>query len=233
MMCKNCGVELEDDMMVCPLCRQPVNGNTPVNTQISYGTQTFHGYGEMSKPQKKFTWEIISLILLSAAVATFVVNFIINRSVTWSEYPVAICLTIFCYISLFAFWDRTTLVEMAGGFILSSICLIILDLFTAGLQWSVKLAIPLLFVGNVITAILITIIRRSRYKGINLIAYAFLAAAILCVFIDGSLYFFKSGSFQIEWSVIVVACTIPVVIILLFVHFRLKKGRSLEKTFHV
>jgi hypothetical protein len=62
MICKNCGVELEDDMMACPLCREPVNGNDPVNTQVPYGTQTFQGYGEMSKPQKKFTWEIISII---------------------------------------------------------------------------------------------------------------------------------------------------------------------------
>ncbi len=122
---------------------------------------------------------------------------------------------------------------MAGGFILSSLCLIILDLFTAGIQWSIKLAIPLLFMGNVIIAILMAIIRQSRYKAINLIAYAFLAAAIRCIFIDGSLSSFKSGSFQIKWSVIVVACTIPVVIVLLFIHFRLKKGRSLEKTFHV
>ena len=233
MICRNCGVELEDDMMACPLCREPVNGNTPTNSQVSYGTQSFQGYREMSKPQKKFTWEIISIILLSAAVATFVVNFIINRSVTWSEYPVAICLTIFCYVSLFAFWERTMFVEMAGGFVLSSLCLMALDLFTAGIQWSVKLAIPLLFMANIITTILIAIIRQSRYKGINLIAYGFLAAAILCVFIDGSLSFFKSGSFQIKWSIIVFACTIPVIIVLLFVHFRLKKGRSLEKTFHV
>jgi len=233
MICKNCGVELEDDMMACPLCREPVNGNAPVNTQVPYGTQTFQGYGEMSKPQKKFTWEIISIILLSAAIATFVVNFIINRRVTWSEYPVAICLTIFCYVSLFAFWDRTTLVDMAGGFILSSLCLIVLDLFTAGIQWSIKLAVPLLFVGNIIAAVLIAVIRQSRYKGINLIAYGFLAAAILCIFIDGSLSSFEGGSFQIKWSVIVVACTIPVVGVLPFVHFRLKKGRSLERTFHV
>jgi hypothetical protein len=232
MICKNCGVELEDDMLVCPLCGQPVNSNAPANTRAAYGKQTY-GYREMSKPQKKFTWEIVSLILLSAAIATFVVDFIISRRITWSEFPAAICLTIFCYVSLFAFWNQTTLVDMAGGFILSSLCLVILDLFTAGIQWSVKLAIPLLFISNVVTAALIAVIRQARYKGINLIAYIFLGAAVLCVFIDGILSFFKTGLFQIEWSVIVIACTIPVVIVLLFVHFRLKKGRSLEKTFHV
>jgi hypothetical protein len=110
---------------------------------------------------------------------------------------------------------------------------VLLDLFTAGIQWSVKLGVPLLLTGNVVVALLIIAIRKSRYKGINLLAYAFLGTAILSIFIDGILSFFKTGLFQIQWSVIVTACIIPVVIVLLFLHFRLKKGRSLEKTFHI
>lgn len=233
MICKNCGIELEDDMAVCPLCREPVGNESPTRSHVAYGKQNFPSYKEMSKPQKKLTWEIPSLILFSAAVAAFIVNFIITRHITWSEYPVAICLTIFCYVSLFAFWNKAMLIEMGGGFILSSLCLVLLDLFTGGILWSVKLAIPMLFAGNVVTALLIVIIRRSRYKGINLVAYAFLGAAILCVFIDGILCFSTTGLFQIGWSVIVIACTTPVSIVLLFAHFRLRKGRSLKKTFHV
>ncbi len=232
MICKNCGVELEDEMLICPLCGTPVNGNAPAIQISAYGMQSF-GHKQMSKPQKKFVWEIVSIILLSAAIAAFVVDFIINRHIAWSEYPVAICLTIFCYVSMFAFWNQTTLVKMTGGFILSSLCLVILDVFTAGIQWSVKLGVPLLFIGNIVVALLITVIRKSKHKGINLLAYAFLGAAVLSISIDGILSFFKTGIFQIQWSVIVAACTIPVVIVLLFVHFRLKKGRSLEKTFHI
>jgi hypothetical protein len=233
MICKNCGVELEDDMQVCPLCEQPVGGSTtPGKAPVSYGDQTFE-YQKMSKPQKKFTWEIVSLILLSTAVAAFVIDFIMNRRITWSELPISICMGVFCYVSLFAFWDQTTIIEMAGGFVLSSLCLVIVDALTGGISWSVRLAIPLLLTGNLVTAALITIVRLSRYKGVNLVAYAFLGAAILCVFIDGILSYYKTGLFQIQWSVIVVACIIPVVIVLLFQHFRLKKGRSLKKTFHL
>jgi uncharacterized membrane protein YwaF len=122
---------------------------------------------------------------------------------------------------------------MAGGFILSSVCLVILDAFTTRISWSVRLGIPLLLTGNLVAAALIAVIRKSRYKGINLLAYAFLGAAVLCLCIDGLLSFFKTGLFQLQWSVITTACIIPVVIVLLFVHFRLKRGRSLKRTFHV
>lgn len=237
MICKNCGVELEASVQTCPLCGEPTTGEK-LNTSNPPSTYDKHFSSplapvQMSQPQKKFTWEIVSIILLSGAIATFVVDFILNRRITWSEYPVAICLTIFCYLSLFAFWNQSTLLKMAGGFLLSSLGLALLDAVTGGLQWSIWLAIPLLVITNLIVSVLIAVIRQSRYKGINLIAYIFLGAAMLCIAIDGILSFFVTGWVQWQWSVIVAACIMPVVVVLLFVHFRLKRGRSLKKTFHV
>lgn len=117
--------------------------------------------------------------------------------------------------------------------ILSSLCLTALDALTGGIQWSATLGIPLLFASNLIIALLLVVIRRSKVKGINLIGYSFLGAAALCMITDGIITKFKIGLFQINWSVIVAACTIPVVVVILFVHFRLKKGRSLKRTFHL
>jgi hypothetical protein len=231
--CKNCGVELENDMRNCPLCGEPVSGQGKALVPDSDPQQPFQYRGTMTQHQKKFTWEIISMILFAAIMATFIIDFIINKRITWSEYPVAISLVIFSYVSLFAFWHQRSIVQMAGSFILSAIFLFLLDVLTGDPRWSIKLGIPLLLAGNLVTAAVILVIRQSKYKGINLIAYAFLGAALLCICIDGILSVFKTGALHIEWSVIVAGCTVPVFLVLLFVHFRLKKGRSLEKTFHI
>lgn len=113
------------------------------------------------------------------------------------------------------------------------ILFLILDVLTGHINWSIKLGIPLLLVTNLVVAALIMIVRRSQHKGINLIAYAFLGAAFLCVGMEVILSFFKTGTFQLMWSLIVTGCIIPVVLVLLFVHFRLKRGRNLSKTFHI
>ena len=237
MYCSNCGVELEASMASCPLCGQPVNDNNKsANVAIpsSGGKPPFSfGQEKMSKPQKKFTWQIISIILLSGSVASFAVDFIINHDITWSEYTMAIGLAIFSYVSLFAFWEQRTIVEIIGGFIVSSFFLLLLDALTSGIDWSIRLAIPLLLAANLVVILLIIVIRRSKIKGINLLAYAFMAAALLCVFIEGILNYFETGAIDLRWSVIVAACVIPVVVVLFFVYYRLKKGRSLQKTFHV
>jgi hypothetical protein len=229
--CKNCGVELEKDMMNCPLCGEPVMGDG--ETRLTTSHHPTRRSISMSRPQKKFTWEIVSLILLSGIIATLVIDYILNKQIKWSEYPVAIALTIFFYVSMFAFWQQRTAIQMVGGLILSSLFMILLDALKGNTGWSFKLAIPLLFSGNLIAAALIAVIRSSKHKGINLLAYAFIAAALLCIFIDGIVAFFKSGSIQVWWSIIVAGSIIPVVLVLFFAYFRLKKGRSLEKTFHI
>jgi hypothetical protein len=231
--CKNCGVELEPTMTVCPLCREAIGNKECVTTADSDKKNRFIYGKKMSPPEKKFTWEIVSLILLSAIAATLVIDCIINKTITWSEYPVAISLTVFSYLSLFTFWPQHTTLQLAGGLIVSTLLLLLLDTITNGINWSIKLGIPLILAATFLTAIFIKIIHHSTYKGINLIAYGFLGVAIFCVFIDGILFFNLKGIFHVDWSLLVVACTIPVVLVLLFVHFRMKKGRSLKRTFHI
>lgn len=229
--CKNCGVELEKDTMNCPLCGEPVTGDG--KTSLTTSHHPIQTSTSMSRPQKKFTWEIVSLILFSGIIATLVIDYILNKQIKWSAYPVAIALTIFSYVSLFAFWQQRTIIQMAGGLILSSLFMILIDALKGNTGWSFRLGIPLLLAGNIIAAALIAAIGTSKHKGINLLAYAFIAAALLCICIDGILSFFKSGSIQVRWSIIVAGSIIPVVLVLLFVYFRLKRGRSLEKTFHI
>lgn len=236
MYCKKCGVELEDNMIVCPLCGTPVTGYGSNTTNRNLPVAEQYGYREphkpMNEPQKRFTWEIVSIILLSATIGAVSINLIVNHHISWSEYPVAVNLIIFSYISVFAFWKVKTTIRLVGAFLLSAVFLVGLDMLTSGIDWSVTIGIPLLFTSNLVAASLVAIIRISRYKGINLIAYGFVAAAIQSVFVDGILSFFKTGTFHLEWSLIVIACVAPVVLVLLFVHFRLKRGRRLESVFH-
>jgi hypothetical protein len=66
-----------------------------------------------------------------------------------------------------------------------------------------------------------------------LIAFSFIAAAMLCICTDAVLSYFTNHFFRLRWSIIVSACIIPVTVILFFVHYRLKKGRNLKRAFHI
>lgn len=231
MFCKNCGVELEPDMEVCPLCGEPLQG-APRHTPAS-ALQTDYLTTPPGKTQRKFTWEIISIILGSGILAACIVDVITSGRITWSEYMMSAGLVIFCYTSVLSLWNKNILIELAGGFLLSAVCLLVLDWVTGGINWALRLAVPLLLSITVIGIAFIHIIRIAGYKGINLIAYAFLGAALICFCTEGVLSCYRNGVWHFSWSAIVAACVVPVVVILLFVHFRLRKGRNLRRTFHL
>ncbi len=235
--CKNCGVELEDEMNNCPLCVQNEdiianNGFIPYsNDQLS---PLFNKPRKMNKPQKKLVWEIISITILSLIIVTFSINLILSGSITWSEYPLAISLIIFSYFSFFSFLNQPTIIKVIGGFIVSSLFLLLLDALTnGGLIWAFKIGIPLLFSANVITVLLLFIFKKSKQKGINLIAYTVIAAAIFCLSIEVILSVIKTNTIHLIWSIIVIASAFPVAAVLLFVHYRLTKNHDFERTFHL
>ena len=223
----------------CPLCGawpsdhdRADGGSTETDMAKSAADhQSFNQ--QMTGQQRKLTWEIIFIIILSVIITTLLINFIINNHITWAEYPVAVCLVIFSYVSLFAFWYQNMFLRLSGAFVISSLLLLFLDLFTDGMNWAHKIAVPILFIANFLAFALLQLFRSSTNKGINLIAYSFIAGGLLCIFIDGILSFYRDRQIRLSWSLIVGMCSLLVSIVLIFVHFRLRKGRNLEKTFHV
>ena len=238
--CKNCGVELEPDMDVCPLCETPVNMDAPVkegakatNKNSSRKKATHFDKRDMSRPQRKAVWELVSIILILLIVATGLINLIINKEISWSEYPIAVCLVIFSYVTSFAFLNKSRGVQLLCAFITASLFILGLDIITSGTSWALRLGIPLLFFSNIILTGLLSVFRISRQRGINLIAYSFLAAALLCVGVEAVIDMYIFNHIRMAWSLIVSACIIPVAAVLLFMHYRMKKGRDINKTFHI
>jgi hypothetical protein len=92
---------------------------------------------------------------------------------------------------------------------------------------------PILLSANIILVALIVIFRKSKYKGINLIAYTFIAIALQCIGIESAITKFLFSSIELSWSIIVAACIFPIAAVLLLFHYRYKRGRNLKKVFHI
>lgn len=231
--CSNCGVILEDDMQACPLCGNKAHtGKAAAAPASGNGTDPAHAPAALNPQQKKVVREIVFLVLISSIVATLLINFIINKTISWSEYPVAVCLVILSYALFFTFLSGNNATGMLGGFITSGVLLLLLDALTGGLNWSFKIAIPVLLTASLIAAALLAIIRHAPTRGVNLIAYVFIGSGLQCIAIEAILSFYHLQKLRLEWSIVVCLCVLLVAFALLFLHFRLKKGRSLEKTFH-
>ena len=224
--CKQCGVELDDGMEICPLCANVIASD------VRTSARKHHAKEEKSPAALRHVmWQIVCVLLLSGIVASLAINVSKAGDVTWSVYPVTICLIMLSYAVLMAFWRVSLLVQMLIGLILSSALLVAIGLFTAE-DWPINLALPMLAAVNVICMLMIWIVNKVEVKGLNVVAIVFVAVAVLCIAIDSIISRYFEDQIALSWSVIVAACLLPVTAAIVFMYFRTRNNSHLQKIFH-
>jgi hypothetical protein len=238
--CKNCGVELEEHVENCPLCgesisegfqkkKEPPDRYEPVHEQ-----RLLSDFKELTPTQRqKLFWQLSGIVLISGMIVTFIIDLIINREITWSKYTMSTSMILFINITLLVFLKNKTAWALTGCFIATSLLLILFDLFNKNIGWGSKLGVPLVFSFYLVVYILVSIVRKSKQRGINLIAYFILAAGILSLCVEGIISVQVQNQLSFQWSIIAMASVIPVASVLLFIHYRLRKGTELKRFFHI
>jgi len=240
LICPNCGVELETAMKSCPLCNYSDFDNPSKSDQVvsipvpEQRSKTISDYVKLSPVQKrKLFWELSGIALVSAIFVTLIINIVFSKGITWSRYPITVCLVLFVNITLFSFMRHRLLLLLCGSFLSTSVLLILFDLYNKAIGWGVHLGIPILFSFYIIVFFITVILKYTKQQGFNILAWFFLSAGLLSFCIDGILSDYLKGNITFHWSLIVIVCIVPVSAILLYIHYRLKKGIELRQFFHI
>lgn len=231
--CKNCLVELEAGMKHCPLCGRAVNENeTPARpASAAADARSVTRDGERYLLQR-ILWQLTTTLLLSGIVATIITDVTKHDRITWSLYPVAICLILLSYSSFFAFWRSQMVYRIVAGWLLSTFLLLAISRLSEAAGWAVELGLPLLWALNFVGLALLTVFRVTKRKGLNLLAYSFVAIAVLCISVEAIISTYVTGEIDLGWSIIVAACLFPVSAALIFMFFRTWNDPRLQKIFH-
>ncbi len=111
--------------------------------------------------------------------------------------------------------------------------LFLFDLFTGPVNWFFGIGLPVTITLFLAVSIIILLWKVAHFKGFNILAIAFLVLSGFCIvsefFIDKYLF----EIVEIHWSAIVGVSVLPIVMILLFIHYSMKKGKRLDSYFHI
>jgi hypothetical protein len=226
--CKQCGVELEDDIKSCPICYTQISSGKVLRSNIPDQLPPEGGKRHL---MQRILWQITVVLLLSGVVATLIINLSIVGRVTWSIYPISICLMILSYASLMALWRTAIIFQLFGGWFISALILVLVNQSSQG-NWPILLALPILSAINIIGIVLYFLLVSLKTKGLNVLALIFVSFAVSSLAIEAIISMYFKGEIRLGWSVIVAACLLPVTTTIVFMYFRTRSNSDLQKIFH-
>lgn len=238
--CNYCGVELEENMNFCPLCGKHITDESPEHEEYLQFHKTrqeerllsdFKGLSQIQR--RRLFWQLSGMILISGIIVTFIIDMVINKDITWSKYSMSACMVVFLNITVIVFLRKKIILSLVGSFLSNSFLLVLFDMFNKNTAWFTRLGIPLILSLYLVVFVLLSIVRNSKQRGINLIAYFLIALGILSICIEGIISLQINNSLSFQWSVIAIVSVLPVSVILLFIHYRLRKGTDLKRFFHI
>jgi hypothetical protein len=147
--CSKCAVEVEEGIERCPLCGTPLREGLPgLATEAGEGSEP-----EVSESSvRRWLWEVISLLALTAAGILIAIDLASGFDVTWSRYPLsAIAFLWICATSAIALARRPlALVAALAAAVVAF--LLVLELITGGSTWFLPLALPLVVMAIAVSA---------------------------------------------------------------------------------
>ena len=221
--CKRCGTEVDDFEIKCPTC-----GNELPRSQIFRELA-----GEMDslsvKQKWQFWWEVVSLLLFSSAMVVILVNLLISRRLSWSIYPLITCGGLWILTTLISYYHSHPFMLWIGCSADILLLLLGIDGVNGRLTWLVPLGLPITLVFFAMFGILLAFRRLFRRKGLNIPAVVLLLSGIYCIAVEICVDLHLYQKIVLGWSALAFVSVSPVVAILLFLHFKLRRYMDLRR----
>lgn len=236
--CSRCGVEVDAHVPVCPLCGTPIMRfedlppSEPTYPALSH-KDPGKVYATPEESKVRAYWFLISLLILPSFILLSVDAFISAGRLSWSLLAVsclgAAALLITVGFLLFpVFWRMALAFSVVGALFLAAI-----DFLDGPLSWFPTFGLPLLAWLSLLIIGCVQAIVHARTRGYNVFAIILAGVSVFCLGLDGLISLAAEGRWELSWSIIVGLCLLPISFYFFFIHYGLRRGLDLQRTFHI
>ena len=224
MYCKKCNVRLKEYLNECPLCHTKKNSIDDESNPYDTYVENFQ-----TRVNIKYFSKLIVKLLIFISLITLLVNIIVNKTVNWSLYAIASSF----YVC--SFYSYIILENKKSAFIINmlslEVLLFMISYLTHSTSWFLCLVGPIILM---VTCFILLNIYLSRYKNmLKNFSVILMYIALILFLLNGLIKVYKTGLFNITWSIY---SNIPIIIIsfILFgLSFNIKIQNEFEKRFFI
>jgi len=229
--CSNCGVELEESLMQCPLCGmnsgEPVAGKTE---KLNYPSDIINLH---KREVRKHLWELTGIIAFSGIAVCTIVDLVIGKGVRWALFADVSIISAWLFLTFIMYKFRKPWMLITGLSATVLFMLLMFDLISVDKKWFIQVGLPITLALVFFVCMVVILYRYARFKGFDILAFIFLSVAGFCILTEIIIDKYIAGHINVRWSLLAAVSILPISLILFFVHYRMKKGNKLDSFFHV
>jgi len=208
--CVNCGVQLNEKAKECPLCHTEVIIRNYKHLQ--YSERSTNLEKEMVKDDfDRGLWiKLMSITLLTPATLSILVNWIFQKSISWSLYVSSSVIFVWIWaISPFFFRKKNRFLKWIPlGWSSLLIFLYFIEWVSKFKGWFFPIGIPIVTSFFSILAILTVLITKKRIRELQIPSSILLGIGLFCFCINGAINLYNHQVFRLDWSLIVMTTCI-------------------------
>ncbi len=217
--CPECKVLVSGPDIRCPLCGAALTGTV----DGSDAEPIYPEFGQAAKRHESFPFlaKIFAFISILGVSICVLINLLVSGRMTWSLYVAggiaAAWLTVGLHLMARINLNFQLLIDLCAV----SLYLVLIDHLTGWHRWSIDYVVPILYIGIMITTVILAIVFRVFWReyilslvaacvlglgplliflnGSSPIRYLCLAAALLAAALMIGILFFAGGKFSSEW----------------------------------
>ncbi len=224
--CPKCGVQVEEQRSMCPLCSFPIpNVEETGKNDIQREGHLLNRY-RIKQAENRRRWKearifvymgiTFSLMVLSIIFGILDYNF--SGMLSWSKYVITSNLAVVFLLFFLLRFIQSFLPNFLGLGITSGGFLYILDSLDGTVGWFWDLGLVICINTMIWLFILRIIIRRTRRRGLNIPAYSLAAIALACISLEMIRDLYQGVNLHLTWSIPVITTLVPLAGSLLFLH---------------
>ena len=204
--CVNCGVKLKQSEKVCPLCNTKVIN--PNNLKDKF-TPAYSQVVEKHKGiNKKYLCELITVVLICAAIITVLCDLIFTGNITWSIYVIVSILFLDSKLSFILYKNK--FIPLIIDLFATETLIYVIAYLNNGLHWFYYLVCPFIFIIWIYIVLCAFVLSKKKYNLLRRVSVAFSFISVILLTIEMCVDMFKYGKIIINWSIYAV---LPITII--------------------
>ncbi|HUU79763.1 MAG TPA: hypothetical protein VMX55_15600 [candidate division Zixibacteria bacterium] len=232
--CTRCGVEVEPNKVNCPLCNTPIQS---IDEELPDYKSKYPEEQEIkeektprtAKQTRMLVWEIISFILFIPLIITLSINLIVDHAVNWALYPISSLLLAWIIITIPLVFYKKVVIIAIGESLPFLVYFLVIDLIDNGhLNWYVPLALPIIGTFGIVSTVVAIGFIKVKNRGLNIPAFILFGVGITCLLMDLIITSYQTAP-GVKWSLYVLVPTVLAGGFLLYLHYRVIKGKDLKR----